>query len=220
MAGEAVEFEQDGVRVSGYLAHPEGTPRAGMIVIQEWWGLNDDIKDIAQRYAKEGYLALAPDMYHGRVTEEPDDARKLAMALERDKAALEIDAAVHWLKKEQHVAKVGCVGFCMGGGLTLATALRPSSGIDAAHVYYGGGMPEGADLSKLRVPVMGSYGSDEAARAESLETALTAGNIEHDVKVYEGAGHGFFNASHIFHPAAAADSWERAKGWFARHLAN
>ncbi len=220
MAGEAVEFQYDGVRVSGYLAHPEGAPRAGMIVIQEWWGLNDDIREIAGRYAAEGYLAFAPDMYHGTVTTEPDEARKLAMGLERDLAAREIDAAIGWLKSQHGVSAVGCVGFCMGGGLTLATAIRPSSGVDAAHVYYGGGMPEGADLSKLSVPVMASYGYDEAERAQSLETALAAANIEHDVKVYEGASHGFFNASRNFHADASADSWERARAWFALHLAS
>jgi carboxymethylenebutenolidase len=217
MPGEAVEFEQGGVRVTGYLARPEGAPRAGMVVIQEWWGLNDDIKSIADRYAGEGYLALAPDMYHGRVTEEPDDARKLAMALERPQAAREIDAAVAWLKSEQRMTKVGCVGFCMGGGLTLATALRPTSGIDAAHVYYGGGMPEGAELVGLRVPVMGSYGADERERGEGLRDALTSGSIENDVKVYEGAGHGFFNSGN-FNAPAAADSWERSTRWFAEHL--
>jgi carboxymethylenebutenolidase len=218
MPGEAVEFEQDGVQFSGYLVRPEGTPRAGMVVIQEWWGLNDDIKGIADRYAAEGYLTIAPDMYHGRVTEEPDDARKLAMELERDQAAREIDAAVAWLKSTHGMRSVGCVGFCMGGGLTLATALRPTSGIDAAHVYYGGGMPESADLSRVRVPVMGSYGSDEAARAESLESALANGGITHDVKIYDGAHHGFFNTGNL-HESAAADSWERSKAWFGQHLA-
>ena len=131
MSGESFAFTHNGVQVSGYLARPSGTPRAGMIVIQEWWGLNDDIKEIADRYAAQGYLALAPDMYHGVVTEEPDAARKMAMALERDQAAHEIDAAAAWLKT-QGAAKVGCVGFCMGGGLTLATALRDEIG--RAHV--------------------------------------------------------------------------------------
>ena len=112
-------------RPSDEKARPSGTPRAGMIVIQEWWGLNDDIKEIADRYAAQGYLALAPDMYHGVVTEEPDEARKMAMALERDQAALEIDAAAAWLKT-QGAAKVGCVGFCMGGTVTFyAGTLQP-----------------------------------------------------------------------------------------------
>jgi carboxymethylenebutenolidase len=191
-----------------------------MIVIQEWWGLNDNIKDIAQRYADEGYLALAPDMYHGRVTDKPEEARQLAMGLDHGQAAKEVDAAVRWLKTEQGTAYVGCVGYCMGGRIALAAALRRTSGIQAAHVYYGGGMPDDADLSGPRVPVMGSYGSDEADRAESVEAGLAAANIEHNVKVYEGAHHGFFNATgQAYHAEAAADSWERSKAWFARHLA-
>jgi carboxymethylenebutenolidase len=133
----AVTFEQDGVAVSGYVAHPEGTPRGGLIVIQEWWGLNDDIRGIADRYASEGFLAFSPDMYHGELSTEPDEARKLAMSMDRDLAALELDAAIAHLKAEHGVAKVGCVGYCMGGGLTLGTAARPTSGIDAGHVYYG-----------------------------------------------------------------------------------
>lgn len=222
MAGESVQFEQGGVQVSGYLARPEGTPRAGMIVIQEWWGLNDDIKGIADRYAAEGYLALAPDMYHGQVTSEPDDARKMAMALERDKAAVEIDAAIAWLKQAHGVAKVGCVGFCMGGGLTLATALRPSSGVDAAHVYYGGGMPDGAALSQIRVPVMGSYGGEDQSipkeKVDELRDSLTKAGVDNDIKLYEGAGHSFFNHGHAHDVEASADSWERSKAWFGKHL--
>ena len=128
-------------------------------------------------------------------------------------------AAVAWLKSEQGMSHVGCVGFCMGGGLTLATALRPTSGIDAAHVYYGGGVPESADLSRMRVPVMGSYGSDEAPRAESLRSALGTAGVSIDVKVYEGAHHGFFNDTGQLNESAAADSWERSKAWFGQHLA-
>lgn len=145
------------------------------------------------------------------------------MALERDEAAKEIDAAVAWLKGAQGVAKVGCVGFCMGGGLTLATALRPTSGIDAAHVYYGGGMPDDAQLATIRVPVMGSYGAEDqsipAERVEALRAALTSSGVDNDIKLYEGAGHSFFNRGHGLHEPSAADSWERSKAWFARHLA-
>lgn len=222
MTGELIEFEHNGAQVSGYLSRPAAPLRAGMIVIQEWWGLNDDIKEIADRYAAEGYLTLAPDMYHGKVTAEPDEALKLAMELERDRAAQEIDAAVAWLKETQGVAKVGCVGFCMGGGLALATALRPASHIDAAHVYYGGGMPEGTALSQITVPVMGSYGGEDPSissdRVEELRQTLTKAGVENDITLYEGAGHSFFNRGGAYHPGASADSWERSKAWFARHL--
>jgi carboxymethylenebutenolidase len=110
----------------------------------------------------------------------------------------------------------------MGGGLTLATALRPSSGIDAAHVYYGGGMPEDAQLATIRVPVMGSYGAEDQGipkeRVDGLRDALTSSGVDNDIKLYEGAGHSFYNRGHSYHEPSAADSWERSKSWFAKHL--
>ena len=135
-----ITITHNNIEISGYLSEPEETPTAGIIVIQEWWGLTEDIKEIADRYAAEGYLAFAPDLYHGEIAIEPDEARKLAMSMERDIAAQEIDGAISWLRDEHNVSKAGCVGYCMGGGLTLAAAIRPSSGVDAVHVYYGGGM--------------------------------------------------------------------------------
>jgi carboxymethylenebutenolidase len=193
-----------------------------MIVIQEWWGLNDDIKGIADRYAGEGFLAFAPDMYHGELATEPDEARKLAMSLERDLAAREIDAAITWLKSERGVEKVGCVGFCMGGGLTLATAIRPSSSVDAVHVYYGGGMPDAETISRIKAPVMGSYGTEDRGipveQVETLRDTLQRAGVENDVKIYEGAAHGFFNSGPAHHDAASADSWDRSVAWFKKHL--
>jgi carboxymethylenebutenolidase len=222
VAGTPVKFEQDGIAVSGYLAEPSGTPIGGLVVIQEWWGLNDDIRGIADRYAAEGFTAFAPDMYHGELATEPDEARKLAMSLERDLAAREIDAAIKWLKQEKGLAKVGCTGFCMGGGLTLATAIRPGSNVDAVHVYYGGGMPDAATLATIRVPVMGSYGADDrgipAEQVNGLRDALASAGVEHDVKLYEGAGHSFFNSGPAHHEPSAADSWQRSLDWFRKHL--
>ena len=224
MAGEAIGFEREGERVEGYLAAPEGAPRAGVVVIQEWWGLNDDIRSIADRFAAEGYLAFAPDLYNGQVAHEPDEARKLAMALERDLAARSVDLAIAWLKQERGVARVGCVGFCMGGGLTLEVAMRPSANADAVHVYYGGAlsMPSPAQISAVRVPVMGSYGAQDAAipveQVEALRNALETRDVPTDVKIYEGAGHSFFNAGESYHEASAAHSWQRTLDWFARHL--
>jgi carboxymethylenebutenolidase len=220
--GQLLEFDHEGVHVSGYLAEPEGTPKGGLVVIQEWWGLNDDIKSIADRYAAEGFLAFAPDMYHGNLATEPDEARKYAMSLDRDLAAREIDAAIRWLKANKGVAKVGCTGFCMGGGLTLATAIRPTSSVDAVHVYYGGGMPGPEAISQIKVPVMGSYGANDqgipVTQVEMLRDNLEKAGVENDIKIYEGAGHSFFNAGPAHHESSAADSWQRSLGWFGRHL--
>ncbi|HEX5939536.1 MAG TPA: dienelactone hydrolase family protein, partial [Dehalococcoidia bacterium] len=123
MAGSMVTFPSNGHECSGFLALPE-TPGPGVIVLQEFWGLNADIKDIAQRFAGEGFLALAPDMYHGQVATEPDEARKLAMELQLDRAAQDLKGAVSYLRghDSSSPSKVGSVGFCMGGSLSLYLA--------------------------------------------------------------------------------------------------
>ncbi len=222
-----ITIEHNGLEVPGYLSEPDAdlyeSPRAGMIVIQEWWGLTPDIRDIADRYATEGYLAFAPDLYHGQAASEPDEARKLAMSLERDVAAQEIDAAADWLKQEHGMPKVGCVGYCMGGSLTLAAAMRPTSNVDAVHVYYGGGMPSDDQLKNVRVPVLGSYGSEDQGipveDVKRLEAALKEVGVPHEIKIYEGAGHAFFNDSRpSYHEEAALDSWMRSIAWFNEHL--
>jgi len=222
MSGD-VTFTQQGTTVSGYLAEPAGTPKAGLVVIQEWWGLNPDIRGIADRYAAEGYLAFAPDLYHGTVATEPDEALKLARALGQDLAGREVDAAIAWLKTERGVAKVGCTGFCMGGGLSLAVATRPTSQVDAVHAYYGQVPPTPA-LAACRVPVMGSYGgADQGIPAEEvarLEHTLDQWDVPHDIKLYDGAGHSFFNAGPAHHPQAAADSWQRSLQWWDTYLAS
>jgi carboxymethylenebutenolidase len=146
------------------------------------------------------------------------------MELERDVAAQEIDAAIAWLKEEREVGRVGCVGYCMGGGLALATALRPSSNVDAVHVYYGGGMPGYDQLKNIRVPVLGSYGAEDAGipveQVRELERALQDAGVEHDITIYDGAGHAFFNDTRpAYDEIAAMDSWLKSVPWFARHLA-
>lgn len=218
-------FEHDGLAVNGYLSEPEDAAKAGLIVIQEWWGLTPDIKEIADRYAVEGYLAFAPDLYHGAVATEPDEARKLAMSMERDLAAREIDAAIGWLKSVRGVRKVGVVGYCMGGGLSLATAIRPGSNADAVHVYYGGGMPAAEQIATISVPVLGSYGEDDAGipveQVEMLRDTLAKQDTPSDIMIYPGAGHSFFNDTRpSYNEAAAIDSWLRSVEWFDRYVAS
>ena len=219
-----ITVEQNGIELQGYLSEPEDQEtKAGLIVIQEWWGLTDDIKEIADRYAVEGFLAFAPDMYHGDVAVEPDEAKKLAMSMERDLAAQEIDAAIAWLKEEHGVTSVGCVGYCMGGGLTLATAIRPGSGVDAVHVYYGGGMPSAEQLATITVPVLGSYGAEDGGipkeQVDMLRETLTANGVTNDIKLYPGAEHSFFNDTRpAYNEDAAMDSWMKSVEWFEEYL--
>ena len=219
-------IEHAGLEIAGYLAEPEDEEaKAGLIVIQEWWGLTDDIKEIADRYSVEGYLAFAPDLYHGQAATEPDEARKLAMSMERDIAAQEIDVAIAWMKAEQGLEKVGCLGYCMGGGLTLATAIRPTAHVDAVHVYYGGGMPSAEQIATIKVPVLGSYGgADEgipADQVDMLRATLEASGVPNDIKIYAGAEHSFFNDTRpAYHEDAAMDSWLKSLEWFEQYLAS
>ena len=218
-----ITITHNNIEISGYLSEPEETPTAGIIVIQEWWGLTEDIKEIADRYAAEGYLAFAPDLYHGEIAIEPDEARKLAMSMERDIAAQEIDGAISWLRDEHNVSKAGCVGYCMGGGLTLAAAIRPSSGVAAVHVYYGGGMPSADQIATISVPVLGSYGSEDGGipveQVDMLRATLEDNNIPNDITVYQGAQHSFFNDTRpAYHEQAAMDSWVKSVNWFENYL--
>ena len=219
-----ITINHDGTSIPGYLAEPSGTPKGGLIVIQEWWGLTPDVKEIADRYAAEGYLAFSPDLYHGAVATEPDEARKLAMSMERQVAAAEIDAAIGWLKAERGVAKVGCVGYCMGGGLSLAAAIRPTSNVDAVHVYYGGGMPAEEVIATIKVPVLGSYGAEDGGipkeQVDMLRATLERSGVPNDITLYEGAEHSFFNNTRpAYHPEASTDSWAKSLEWFGKYLA-
>lgn len=223
MSGTTVTVGRDGVRVSGYLAEPAGTPRAGLIVIHAWSGLTEEFPGIAERFAAEGYLAFAVDLYHGVVTQDMEESRRMAEALDHAQVGREVDAAVAWLRAERGMTSVGCVGYCMGGTLTLETALRPRAQVDAVHVYYGTGIPGAAALARIRVPLMGSYGAEDAAipleDVERLRSTLAAQHVPHDVRVYPGAGHAFFNSGRMHHEPSAADSWRRTLEWFGAHLA-
>lgn len=206
----------------GYLARPEGeATRPGVVVVQEWWGLDEHIKDLARRFAQAGYAALAPDLYHGAVTSEPDEARKLAMALDRDAAVGEIRSAADFLRAQGARPKIGVVGFCMGGWLVLQTALdEPQLG--AAVAFYGRPLtPE--EAARAQAPVMGNYGALDAGipveRVTAMAEALSAAGVANDMKVYEGAPHAFFNDTRpSYHAEAAQDAWARTLAWFERYL--
>lgn len=224
-SGEMVEYEDtDGETLMGYLAKPAGDgPFPGVIVIQEWWGLNDHIKDVARRFANEGYVALAPDLYHGVVTTEPDEARKQVMALDMAEAVKEIQRGVDYLQAQSFVAgpKVGVVGFCMGGGLVLQTALVEDD-MGAGVVFYGSPLsPEQA--AQVKAPILGQYGADDGGisveSVEQMHAAFTEAGIANDVTIYEGAPHAFFNDTReSYRPEAAKEAWQKALAWFQKYL--
>lgn len=222
---ESVEYQDtDGETLMGYLARPEGdAAKPAVVVIQEWWGLNDHIKDLAQRFAGEGYVALAPDLYHGVVATEPDEARKLVMELDMAEAVKEIQRAMSFLREQSYVAgpKVGIVGFCMGGGLVLQTALADDN-VSAAVAFYGRPLsPEEAPQAKA--PILGLYGANDQGipvdAVNTMDAALDEAGIENDFHIYEGAGHAFFNdTAASYNEQAAADAWPRTLDWFRKHM--
>ena len=222
---EMVSFSSVQVGAQGYLAQPaDGKAHPGMIVIQEWWGLVPHIKDVAERFARQGFAALAPDLYHGQAADEPDEARKLVMELDMGRAVQEILAGAQYLRSLSQVQpkKIGVVGFCMGGGLSIAAAASGAE-LGAAVAFYG--LPRDFDLvKKVRVPLLGIYGELDHGftpeRLHSLDEELTRNQVVHEIHIYPGAEHAFFNdaRAHTYHPQAAQDAWQRTLDWFQRYL--
>lgn len=220
---ERVRFPVEERTVPGYLALPARTGRpnpAGVVVVQEWWGLVEHIEDVADRFAAAGYLALAPDLYDGAATEEPDGARKLAMGLDRERALRDLEAAVAYLTR-RGARKVGVTGFCMGGGLVLELATR-SEDLAAVVAWYGRPLPP-EHAATVRCPVLGLYGGADTgiplASVRALEQALRAVGKEAEFIVYPGVPHAFFNdRRESYREDAARDGWQRALAFFAGHL--
>ena len=212
----------DGEELMGYLARVPGQEaQPVVIVIQEWWGLNEHIKDVTRRFAAEGYVALAPDLYHGQVTTEPDEARKLAMELGMGDAVGEIQAAMAYLRAQDFASdQVGIVGFCMGGGLVLQTAAADNT-VSAVIPFYGQPVTA-ADAQQISAPVLSFLGTRDGISASAYETmheAIEANGIPNHFQLYEGAQHAFFNDTRAsYAPEAAGDAWMRTLTWFDEYL--
>ena len=223
---EMVDFRTNGSSAQGYLARPKGDgPVPGVIVIQEWWGLNENIKDIANRFAAEGFAAFAPDLYHGRATSEPDEAQKLMMHTDMNRASQELVKAAEHLAQQPYTAGrgIGATGFCMGGGLALTLACD-SPRIKAVAPFYGVNPSPIDKVRDLQGPVFAIYAEHDAWAGpevrEALERALTQHSIPHEVKVYPGTEHGFFNDTRrdVHHAQASQDAWERVLKLFRENL--
>ncbi|MBI3151349.1 MAG: dienelactone hydrolase family protein, partial [Chloroflexi bacterium] len=209
------------------LAKPAGTgPFPSVIVIQEWWGLDAQTKSIADRFAKEGYLAFAPDLYHGELAKlgDGDMAMKLVQKY-GPHAPKELETVFDALKSHPDCnGKVGSVGFCFGGRMSLAlSAVRP---LEAVCTFYGGGMQTVFDQlrTNLKAPVLGFFGDADtsipAGTVEEFDKLLDDVGVEHEVITYPNSGHAFFRDSDpsVYIPEAAKDAWERAKKFFNKHL--
>ncbi len=215
-----------GSKITGYLATPtEGNATAGIIVIHEWWGLNDNIRAMTRRLAGEGYATLAVDLYAGEVAETREDALRLAKG-SRDRAAeLEQNLRSAWdyLEQKQGVAKVGVIGWCFGGGWSLRTALLMGGDIDATVIYYGNLVTSRKTLDTLESPVLGIFGAlDQGipiATVREFQSVLDSLGKEATVHIYEDANHAFANPSGTrYNERAAQDAWGKTLNFLARFL--
>ncbi|HWM94403.1 MAG TPA: dienelactone hydrolase family protein [Thermoanaerobaculia bacterium] len=224
---EVVYAEVGGKPVRGYLAKPKAAkgPLPALIVIQEWWGLNENIRQMANRLAGEGYTALAVDLYEGQVAADSDKAMQLMRAAMERRPQLEdnIRQAYNYLETKQKAPKVGVIGWCFGGGWSLHTAMLLPDKIDAAVIYYGRVETDKAKLSKLDTPILGLFGAKDqgipVAGVREFEKALKELGKPAEIHVYENADHAFANPSGQNYQAdAAKDSWQRTTAFFAKHL--
>jgi carboxymethylenebutenolidase len=225
--GETVTFASNGGTASGYLASPASGEGPGVIVIQEWWGLNDQIRGVADRLAAEGFNALAPDFYHGKAAQigEPDKAQKLMMELDLGQAAKDARGAARHLAAHPRTsgARVGVIGFCMGGMLSLFSGtVAPEIG--AVVDCYGVPPREKPDYAKLRgTAVLGVFGGKDGYVMEALpalEADLAAAGARFEKHVYPEADHGFLNEqrSDVYRAADAADAWTKIIAFFKAEL--
>jgi carboxymethylenebutenolidase len=225
MSGQNVEFSSNGGTTTGYLAIPEKGSGPGVVVIQEWWGLVDHIKDVSDRFAAEGYVALAPDLYHGKTTKSPDEAGKLMMALQIDQVEKDLRGAVDYLLNHEATIgnKVGIVGFCMGGALALYAATKNPK-IGACVVFYGGHPKVKPDLPNLQAPVLGIYAERDGfvtpELARDVEGQLKELGKSAEIHIYPNVNHAFFNDQRpeVYSEKAAHDAWRRTIQFFATHL--
>jgi carboxymethylenebutenolidase len=212
-----VQFPTNGTTTDGYLAVPESGAGPGVIVFQEWWGLVDHIKDVCDRLAASGFTALAPDMYHGDCTTDPDEAGRLMMALDVPKAAADAAGAIAYL--QAHAAcsgdRVGVMGFCLGGQLALYSACENSATTGACVNYYGVHPNIRPDVAALDCPVLGLFAERDGFVTgdvvESLAASLRDADKSFDFKTYPDVDHAFFNDTRpdVYAAAAADDAWLR-----------
>lgn len=225
IVSQMIEFKSNEHTTPGFLSRPAIHGRyPGLVAIQEWWGLVPHIKDVAERFAHQGFITLAPDLYHGQAASEPDEARKLAMELDRERAVGEIQAAMRYLQGLEGIwpKKIGVVGWCMGGGLVVAT-MAASREVGAGVAFYGGA--RNVELvPEIRAPLLGLFGEEDHGipvnMVHTFEQELEERQVPHEIHIYSGAGHAFFNDSRpqIYDAVAAQDAWERTLAWFRNYL--
>jgi len=226
MDAERVSFSSNGETTDGFLAVPESGRGPGVVVIQEWWGLVPHIENVCRWFAEEDFVALAPDLYHGRIAKSPDEAGKLMMALDIDHAERDVRGAVTYLKTLPAMTSkgVGVVGFCMGGQLALCAATK-NPDILAAVDFYGIHPEVKLDFKSMRAAVLGLFAENDKsvppAAVRELETQIRDAGKDVEMHIYPRTQHAFFNDTRpeVYDPKAAQDAWTRMLDFFRKRLA-
>jgi carboxymethylenebutenolidase len=225
-ASKMVSYPSGTEMASGYLSLSEASGRKpAIIVIQEWWGLNDFVKAKADEFAKKGYVAFAPDLYRGKVATDPDTAHQLMRGMPEDRAVRDLRAAFDYLRSRDDVdaARIGSIGWCMGGGYSLALALSEPK-LAGAVMYYGRLVTDDAKIKSLSMPILGNFGAkDQGIPPESVrefEKKAKAAGKSVDFKVYPDAGHAFASSKDpaVFRADDAKDADARTDAFFERVL--
>ncbi len=226
-AEQMVTFKSGTETASGFLVAPEGKgPFPAVLVIQEWWGLDDWIKDQARALAKEGYVALAPDLYRGKVTKSQEEAHQLMMGLPQERGLGDLKGAYALLAARPDVKKdrIGAIGWCMGGMYALKLATE-EPGLKAVVAYYGLPPTDPAAIARIKAAMMGNYGAEDKGpspeQVKAFEAEVKKLGKTVDIKIYPGAGHAFANPNNPwkgYRPEAAKDAWARTVGFFAKYL--
>jgi len=224
--GEIIEFPSNGKTDQGYLATSESGSGPGVVVIQEWWGLVDHIKHVCDRFAAEGFVALAPDLYHGKTVTEPDEAGKEMMAMQLDRVGRDMGGAVDEVLRRSDGDGVGVIGFCMGGGLALVLATQRPDVVKAVVPCYGIiPWPDvQPDYSAMTAALQGHYAERDTfftpEGAQALGEQLRSMGKDAEIIVHPGTDHAFFNDDRpeVYNAAEAAKLWTSTLAFFRRHL--
>jgi carboxymethylenebutenolidase len=223
---QTVSYKSGDETVSGFLALPDGGGKhPGLILIHEWWGLNDQVKSDAEKFANQGYVALALDLYRGKVATTPDEAHELMRGVPDDRGMRDLEAAFAYLASRPDVKtdKIGSVGWCMGGGWSIKLAVNEPK-LAACAVNYGPLPTDPANIAKIKSPVLGNFGADDRGitpdSVRAFNSAMKSSGKSIDVKIYDGAGHAFENPNNKdgYRPQAAADAWSRMDAFFQKTL--
>lgn len=199
--------------VKGYYVHPEDDANyPGVVMVHEWWGLNDQIKSVADELAKEGYQVLAVDLYNGKVASSPDEARAQTSALNQEEAIKNMRAAVDYIN-DRHAPHIATLGWCFGGGQTLQLSLSGQD-LAGAVIYYGNLTSDKEKLKAIKWPILGIFGDKDTSisvySVKSFENALNELGIENDITIYPGVGHAFANPTgQNFAPTETKDAWKK-----------